>query len=1586
MTAVLRELLAAVAAGTLSEDVAGPLLRGLVEQDGAPCPQAGARRERTPLLEPDPDPYPLSRGQAALWAIQQNAPGSAGYNLPLGLWLTGRVDLDLLERALAAVVAGRPGLRIQVRAGRDGPQQRITDRGLVVDRLDWAHVTEREFADRVQTRVELPFDLEHDPLHRIAFVTAPGGRRLLLLVFHHLITDGISSHLLLRDIVGCYESLASGGPPPLEPATEYDDFVRWQREMLSGAEAERHREYWSSRLAGCSSAPVLDELVDRPRAAGDPGGHRGELVRLRLDEGEWAAVLGAARAAGLTPFSVVHAAFATLLHRTSGQRDIGVLVPTDGRPGHRFENTIGYLINPVVIRVDCDPGRTGEELFHAVHAAMLDAEEHSTYPFSSVVDDLRRDVDPTTGFGIGFYMQQGVGADQDMAAGQTLFDDAMELTQQGENDLVVEIVVREAGALIYLKYDPDLFDRATAERLAEHYRLVLTALTADPGRSLGSLELATPAERAVVDRANDTATPRPRGVTVADLVLSRAQRTPRRTALVDADKRLTYGELADQVRRCAATLRTRGVRPGDLVGLMLDRRAELVVAMLATHLAGAAYVPLDPNFPAARIELITGDAGLSAVVVDTASADRVPAGAPGVRVLVDEAISRDDGATGGGGNGNGSLSAGPDPDSARPGEVRSAAGASATTGAAGGAGRDVDGEPAYVLYTSGSTGTPKGVEITHGNLLNLLVAMERRPGFGEGDHLLAVTTAGFDISGLELLLPLVAGGSVHIAPADAVKDGVALAELLESSGATVVQATPATWQLVLAAGWRGRIAGKLLCGGEALTRELADVLLGRADEVWNMYGPTETTIWSSASRVRAHGPVTVGAPIANTTFRLLDGAGAEVPFGARGELHIGGQGVAAGYRNRPELTAERFATDGVTGERLFRTGDLGRWESDGSLRLFGRADRQVKLRGYRIELGEVEAAVLWTGLVDDVRVLLDEDTSGHRRLVAFVLATADPGARLRERLAERLPDHMIPARTVLLPEFPKTPNAKVDLLALAELDVDATGSAGSLPAPAAVRAQPDLCERLRRLAAEVAGTALDLVPLDRPLGEAGFDSIRFTRLGSALRDQFGVSVPPTAFYAHPTLHDIAAHLTATFPEVFGAASAAVISEPEPAPRGYEPVAIVGIGGRLPESDSLEEFWSHLEAGRDLVRPYPVGRGFSERLFGANGDGADRFRGAFVRDVDAFDAGLFRISRREAAQMDPQHRLLLHAAHEAMLDAGCAPASMAGSRTGVFVGLSGEDYLSLVGHDPANMGDHFLLGNVASIAANRISYVFDLNGPSATYDTACSSSLVALHRAVRALQSGECDTALAGGANLLLAPYGFAGLRRAGMLSPDGRCKTFDERADGYGRGEGVVLLMLKRLDRAVADGDPVHAVLIGSAENHGGHTHSLTVPNPRAQAEVVAAAHRAAAVPPDSIGYLEAHGTGTPLGDPIEIDGLKDAFSRLYAEWHLPVQGGRTGLGSVKTNIGHLESAAGVAGVVKVVLAMRHRTLPGLVGTLRPNPMLDLIGSPFRLHERTEPWHAGGTPLRAGVSSFGMGGSNVHVVLEAAPREKGTTR
>uniref|UniRef100_UPI001D736F34 type I polyketide synthase n=1 Tax=Burkholderia sp. Ac-20379 TaxID=2703900 RepID=UPI001D736F34 len=430
-----------------------------------------------------------------------------------------------------------------------------------------------------------------------------------------------------------------------------------------------------------------------------------------------------------------------------------------------------------------------------------------------------------------------------------------------------------------------------------------------------------------------------------------------------------------------------------------------------------------------------------------------------------------------------------------------------------------------------------------------------------------------------------------------------------------------------------------------------------------------------------------------------------------------------------------------------------------------------------------------------------------------------------------------------------------------------------------------------------------------------------------------------------------------------------------------PIAIIGVGVRLPQADSLDAFWAHLAAQRSLIGEVPPQRWDAAAWRGnpAKGNKTASIWGGFVEGADCFDAPFFNISAREAAWMDPQQRFALELAWHAIEDAGYRAGRLAGSRTGVYMGVCHWDYAELIEKNLDHVDAYTPTGIAFSIIANRISHYFDLRGPSIVNDTACAASLTSVYEAVRALQSGECEQALAGGVNLIWSPNHFVAFSKNGMLSRDGSSKAFDQRADGYVRGEGGAMLLLKPLDRALADGDPVHAVIRGIGVNHGGRTNALTVTNPQAQAELIAQVCRDAGVGPDEIDYIEAHGPGTPLGDPIEIAGLKQAFGALHAERGTAPAPDSCGIGSVKTNIGHLEGAAGVAGIVKVLAALRHGALPGNVGFEALNDLIDFSGSPFRIQRDTAPWpRREDRTRRAGVSSFGFGGSNAHVLLEEA--------
>ena len=550
--------------------------------------------------------------------------------------------------------------------------------------------------------------------------------------------------------------------------------------------------------------------------------------------------------------------------------------------------------------------------------------------------------------------------------------------------------------------------------------------------------------------------------------------------------------------------------------------------------------------------------------------------------------------------------------------------------------------------------------------------------------------------------------------------------------------------------------------------------------------------------------------------------------------------------------------------------------------------------------------------------------------------------------------------------------------------------------------------------------AADVDP-DTDLRDFGFDSISMTQLAARLRERFAVDLTAAMLFEHDRLNSLIDFLLATFPEALAPPAPAPVSTPAPAsipaarsepgpavrpapPRAErstsEPIAIIGMGGLFPGSPDLDAFWRHLEQGHDLIQEIPPARWDWRALEGDPLTEPHRTRirwGSFLDEVEHFDAAFFRITPREAALMDPQHRLFLQLAWNTLEDAGYRPSSLAGSKTGVFVGIGTTDYHDLLRDFGIAADAHTATGKAHSVLPNRLSFLLDLHGPSLAVETACSSSLVALHQAVQALRSGQSELALVGGVNLLLSPHLYFAFSRAGMLAEDGRCRTFDASAKGYVRGEGLGALLLKPLSRAEADGDTIHAVIRGTAINHGGRAQALTAPNPTAQADLLVAAYEDAQVDPSTVGYIEAHGTGTRLGDPIEVNGLRQAFERLSARWgQPPAAPPHCALGSVKTNLGHLETAAGIAGLLKVVLSLRHRTLPASLHFQTPNPELRLEGSPFYVNARTQPWPAprddlgGEGPRRAGVSSFGFGGTNAHVVLEeyavARPPAEGGAR
>ena len=1529
----------------------------------------------------------LSHGQRAMWFLHQLAPESAAYNISSAVRIRSELDLPALQRAFQALVDRHPSLRTTFLP--DGSTPRIHEHAQVFFQAEDASTwNEAALNERLIQAAHTPFDLEHGPLFRVHLFSRSVGEHVLLLVAHHIIADFWSLALLARDLETLYTSERKGMPASLPPlARRYADYAHAQAGRLAGPAGERLWEYWRQQLAG--ELPALNLPTDRPRPPAQT--YRGASQALALSAELTRDLKVLSRAQGVTLYTTLLAAFQTLLYRYTGQHDILVGSPTAGRSAAELADLVGYFVNPVVLRANLAGPPAFIELLNRTRQTVLAAFAHQDYPFSLLVERLQPERDPSRSplFQVMFIWQQsplsshaGLAA---LALGEAgarlnlggLSLEAVALEQRAAQFDLTLVMAELAGGLgVSLQYNRDLFDAATIARMLEHWRVLLEGIVAQPEQRLSDLPLLTQSERQQLLAAwNDTLTDYPREKCVHELFEAQAGRTPGATAVAFEDQRLTYQELNERANQLAHYLRTREVKPGVRVAICVDRSPEMLVGLLGILKAGAAYVPLDPAYPEERLAFILEDSRASVLLTQAHLAD-------GLHVLrnANHVIRLDADWP--------AITQSPITNSQSPATSENLA---------------------YVIYTSGSTGKPKGVQIPHRAVVNFLSSMRERPGLAQHDILLSVTTLSFDIAGLELFLPLIAGARVVLVSRDVAADGARLSEALACTGATVMQATPATWRLLLEAGWQGDSRLKILCGGEAFPRELANQLAARSASLWNMYGPTETTIWSTTGQVfDGEGFVPIGDPIANTQIYILDDQLNPAPIGAPGELYIGGEGLAWGYLNRPDLTAEKFipnpfaTTDDErpttnkavrpssfvhrrSSSRLYRTGDLVRYLPDGRIEFLGRIDHQVKVRGFRIELAEIESVLRQHPAVQECVVVAQAwGASADKRLAAYLVPKADLSSsftlhpssfipELRAFLRSKLPEYMLPASFVMLDALPLTPNGKVNRRALPA--PEASAGSGATEAPP----RSELEQTIAQIWREV--LQVERVGIHDNFFDLGGHSLLLARVHRRLREVLPRELTVVELFQYPTIGALARYLSPTEGEAItprpGAGRARkrreLIKQPEAG------IAVIGMTGRFPGAKNLDEFWRNLCEGKESIAF------FSDAEVQASGvdpallaDPNYVKAGSVLEDVEAFDADFFGYNPRETEIIDPQHRLFLECAWEVLEHAGYDSERYQG-RIGVYAGVglnsyllnnlqSNRDLMQSVG------GYQTFIGNDKDFVPTRVSYKLNLTGPSVNVQTACSSSLVAIHLACQSLLTGECDMALAGGVSISLPQKAGYLYQERGIASPDGHCRAFDAQAQGTVRGSGVGVVVLKRLAEAVADRDPIYAVIKGSAINNDGSLKvGYTAPSVEGQAEVIAEALAVAGVEPETISYVEAHGTGTEIGDPIEVTALTQAFGN---------GGGQTGycaLGSLKTNIGHLDTAAGVAGFIKTVLALRQRQIPPSLHFEAPNPQIDFEHSPFYVNTALSGWKAGRAPRRAGVSSFGIGGANAHVVLEEAP-------
>ncbi len=1056
-----------------------------------------ARQNQEAPLEPRAagTAIPLAPDQHLLWLSAQMAASEPAYNEPVTIHHRGALNREVLERAFNEMVRRHEILRTTfAEAGHEIVQAVHDHLTIQIPFLDLSKL-EKEEREEEANRAAVAdarrmFDLGVGPLIRARLVEMEPEYHRLYLTMHHIVIDATSAYwVMLPELAAIYEAFAAGGASPLpEPQYQYADFALWQKRMLDNDSVARQTSYWRAQLAG--ELPELELPVDHPRPA--VHSYRGAMKTFAISRELTGAIKAASGSEGVTVYMFLLACFKTLLHRYSGQQDILVGGVSDMRRRPEFEKMMGVFLKFLALRTHPSGDMTFRQYLAEVKDTVLGALANSDVPFDRLIRDLhpKRESSRRPFFQATLSMKP---------ARESVVDSRWDLTQMDTEsgftklDLYLEVDERPDFMSAKFVYSIDLFDSETIDRMIGYWLTLLRSAAENPAAKLCDLTMLTEEEeRQLRVDFNSTACEIP-PVTVEELIRRQVVRTPDAIAVEaysnDAGReRLTYRELNERANGLADRLRRAGVRDGTLVALCVERTVDLAIAPLAVWKAGGAYLPLDPGFPKERLAYLMEDAQTAVLLTTRALQGRFEAAQK--RVFCDDVNSA---------GGNIVIAATPE-------------------------------SLAYVRYTSGSTGRPKGVGIHHRALVNLLLSMQREPGFTASDALLAVTTFSFDIAELELYLPLISGGRVAIASREDARDPQRLMERLRESKCNVLQATPAAWRGLIDSGlaaqdWLGQQNLRAFCGGETLPRDLAERLLPHVAELWNLYGPTETTVWSAVERVSlGAGAVPIGHPIANTEIYILDAHRKLAPIGAAGELYIGGAGVARGYLRRQELTEERFIPHPFqTNSCVYRTGDLARRLPDGTLECVGRVDNQIKIRGFRIEPGEIEAALLEHEQVRAAAVRVWPDASGNLSIAAYITSETRPLIKddLRRFLAQKLPDYMIPARFVMLAELPLTANGKVDRNALPE-------PSAMEKAEVTVRSTAPRNEAERRLAAIWEAVLALGAPADaRPIGiddnffDLGGHSFLVAKLLRKIESEFGQRLSMAAVFEAPTIARLA---------------------------------------------------------------------------------------------------------------------------------------------------------------------------------------------------------------------------------------------------------------------------------------------------------------------------------------------------------------------------------------------------------------------------------------------------------------------------------
>jgi polyketide synthase PksJ len=1347
------------------------------------------------------------------------------------------------------------------------------------------------------------FDLNHPPL-RMQVIRTSDKSFVFNLTYHHILYDGWSNGILLKELFDCYNRLAENKQPVLSHKPAYKTVYKALRQRTHG---DATMQYWKNYLKEHIGGSLLfrDQGDSTNKGVATKQPFTTPLTGLEAFAAEHK----------LTVASVIYAAHAVLLYKYLKADDVvfGTTVSDRDTTIAGIDKMIGNFINTIPLRLTGFEERTLMQVVQETYRNIIDRDQFNGVSYADIKQLL--DLPPSDNLYDSVIAIENYPLDDAAINSSSQFNISLRAVQENTSIPLVITVFLKGELGIELMYREIAMNQVFAKTFAQNFIAIINEIVTNSNKKANEVSLLLNEEEIEwLKKQNNTQVNYPKEKTIISLFDEQVARTPNNVALSIGDVTVSYKELKDRSEKIASFLRQeKGIGKGDFVALMLEREAYLVPFILGVLRAGAAYVPIDPQYPAERINAIIEDAKPKLVIArDTCDPIINYSGS-----VVHENITSTD--------------------------------------------------LAYVLYTSGSTGKPKGVMIGHRSLVNYITwAAGQYVGESKATFPL-FTSISFDLTVTSIFTPLITGNKIVIYKEDT--KSMLIENVIGNADVDVIKCTPShlkilrdSQQLELPAGNQIR---KFIVGGEdfpaQLAHDITERFAGRV-EIYNEYGPTEATVGCMIHKFDAKdgfASVPVGHPIDNTRIYILDELLRQVPAGVHGELYIAGDGLAKGYLNKEELTKASFiANPFAENERMYKTGDVAIRCFDGSILYKGRTDDQVKIRGYRIEPGEITNLILEYENVKDA-VVLTRERSGEKYLVAYVSGRFEKPdtytTNLREYLSKKLPAYAVPSFFVALKEMPVNANGKLDKKALPEPEFE-------MQAPEEfVAASGEVEEKLLQVWSQVLG--YDKISTNINFFDAGGNSIKLISLGGKINRAFNTRITVNDLFEHPSISKFARFISER-----NKVAEEVVAAPEEPVKQEEvikptDIAIIGMSCRFPGANNVDAFWNNLRGGKESITREDQ-----------PGDAALVSAKGMLEGYELFDASFFGYLPTEAGTMDPQMRIFHECVWEGIEHAGYNPSAYEG-RIGLYGGASPNPYYNIeAGEEGEDMFEKWAALSYADkdFICQRVSYKLNLKGPSISLSTACSTSLVAVDMACNDLLNGKCDIAVAGGVSVTLHDNKGYRYHKGMILSADGRCRAFDESAGGTVGGNGAGVVVLKKLEDAIRDGDEIHGVIKGTAiNNDGSEKVGFTAPGIEGQSRVIAGALAGAGIDAESISYVEAHGTGTALGDPVEIAGLSRAFSTNKKQY--------CAIGSVKTNIGHLDAAAGIAGLIKTVLCLKHKQLVPSLHYTKANANIDFANSPFYVNVELKEWKNDKYPRRAGVSSFGIGGTNAHVIVQEAP-------